>query len=83
MLHGYAWMGNYSWIGIVLNVIVLLAVIALVVWLVIWAVRQGKSRGFAIPPQMGPTPKEIVQIRYAKGEITQVEYRKMITDLEK
>lgn len=83
MLQGYAWMGNYSWIGIVLNVIVLLAMIALVVWLVIWAVRQGKSHRFATPSQMGPTPKEIVQIRYAKGEITQVEYRKMIADLDK
>lgn len=83
MLQGYAWMGNYSWIGIALNAIIFLALIALVVWLIIWAIRQSKIHRVVYPPQTGPTPKEIVQMRYAKGEISQAEYKKMIADLNK
>lgn len=30
-----------------------------------------------------PSAKEVLQIRYAKGEITQAEYKKILADLDK
>jgi len=34
-------------------------------------------------PLAGPSAKEILQTRYAAGEITQTEYKKILADLDK
>lgn len=60
-------------------------VIAAVVWLIVWAIRVNRRNVKTQPgqPQVGPGAKEILQARYARGEITQAEYKKILADLEK
>lgn len=62
-----------------------LAVIAAIVWLIVWAVRASKRnvKVQEVQPQVEAGAKEILQARYARGEITQAEYKKILADLEK
>lgn len=56
------------------------------VFMIIFLVRSARMSGgyrHHFGAMAEPTPKEIVQARYAKGEITQAEYKKILADLEK
>lgn len=85
MMGGFG--GGYSLIGMLLNLVITLVVIGGLVWLVIWAVRQfsSKGQGSGLPGQDNrtgeETPREIVEKRYARGEITREQYQEMLSDL--
>jgi len=78
MMHGYGlglWGGL---IGLVLNILI----IGGIVWLVVWAVRRlaGGSAHWS-QSSGGQSPREILQVRYARGEITREQYQEMLKDL--
>lgn len=84
-MHGFGW-GGYGWIGWILNLVVTLGLIVGVVLLVVWLVRRAGPRSTspaatAFPPQGGPTALEILQARYARGEINREEYQQMLSDI--
>ncbi len=65
--------GGFMWI-------VWLLLIGLVVWAVVQAVGSGGSRsGTSQPPQK--TPLQILEERYARGEIGRDEFERMKKDL--
>jgi putative membrane protein len=74
MMYGY----GFGLIGLIFN----LAIIVGIVILVVWAVRRftngtanwNRSAG-------GQSPREILQARYARGEITREQYQQMLQDL--
>ena len=76
-----AHMGNYGWghmlFGGLMMVLVWGAVIALVVLLV-----RGLTRGRDESAQQRPTALDILQERYARGEIDQQEYEQRRRDLQ-
>lgn len=81
--------GGYSLIGMLLNLVITIAVIGGLVWLVIWAVRQfsANGQGAGLLGQQnnrpaGETPREIMEERYARGEITREHYQEMLSDLK-
>ena len=79
---GYGCLGNfgsYGWIGMVLNLAILLVAIGGVIWLVTWVVRRFERRGV---PSGTLTPHEIIQARYARGEITREQFLEMLSDLK-
>jgi putative membrane protein len=80
MMRGYGGMGL---LGGILGLIFFLAVLVGLVLLVIWAVRRLRQGSMSTPPQVmgAPTAKEILQARYAKGEITREQYLEMLKDL--
>ncbi len=72
---GYGMMG-FGLIGLLFNALIIAGIVVLVVW----AVRRfsdpaGRQAG-------GQTPREIVQARYARGEITREQYENMLDDLK-
>ena len=75
---GYGMMGGYGFglIGLIFNVAIILGI----VWLVVWAVRR-----FTIGTPAGSSgsqaPRDILQVRYARGEITRDQYREMLKEL--
>jgi putative membrane protein len=75
---GYGMMGGYGFglIGLIFNV----AIIVGFVWLVVWAVRRF-TNGTAGTSSGSVSPREILQARYARGEITRDQYREMLADL--
>lgn len=83
--YGFGFGGGFHVAGLILGCVLFLAVIAAIVLLVIWIVRTNKrlAKVGQGPSQSGPTAKEILQVRYARGEITQAEYKKLLADLDK
>lgn len=82
---GYLGYGGYSWIGMVVNTVIMLAIVVGIVFLVIWAVRRTSANvhqsGFQTSNSQ--SAKDIAQARYAKGDITREEYQLILTDLGK
>jgi putative membrane protein len=82
---GYGCFGNwgsYGWIGMILNLAILLVAIGGVIWLVTWVVRRNDRRGETPSAFTGMlSPREIIQARYARGEITREQYLEMLGDL--
>ena len=69
--------GVWGWIGLILNLVFWVALIAVLVVLVVWAIRRAR-----VPAGTGqPTAKEILQAKYARGEITREQYQLMKQDI--
>lgn len=80
------WIGGgwgFGWLGILLNAFILIGVVALVVWLVrrLSASVPG-SRFSSTPAPDQRSPKELLAVRYASGEIDSDQYKRMLSDLE-
>lgn len=84
-MFGYGMMswGNYGWIGMIINLVINVAVIVGIVWFITWLVRRTGSNGLAnIGPNGAPqSPREILQSRYTRGEITREQYLEILADL--
>lgn len=83
---GFGGFGAFGWVGMILNLVITIGVIVGVFWLVIWLVRQFAQGGFnftASQNRGGPTgsPREVLQLRYVRGEITREQYVEMLEDL--
>jgi putative membrane protein len=73
---GYGMMGGYGFglIGLLFNLAILVGIVILIVW----AVRRFSS-GTSLSG--GQTPREILQMRYARGEVTRDQYQQILKDL--
>ena len=75
---GFGLMGGFGLAGLIFNLAILIGIIVLIVW----AVRRlsagsgnwGQSSG-------SQSPRDILQLRYARGEITREQYQQMLNDL--
>ncbi len=83
MGYGLMGWGNYGWIWMILNLIITVAVIFGIVWLIIWLVRRTGTNGQTYFSQGfdAQSPREILQSRYARGEITREQYLQILKDL--
>ena len=73
---GYGMMGWYGLIGLLFNALIIAGIVVLVVW----AVRRFSAPGdHSIS---GQRPRDVVQARYARGEITREQYQQMLDDLK-
>jgi putative membrane protein len=79
MMNGFGGMGLFGgWIGLIFN----LAIVVGIVILVVWAVKRftgGTINGNQISGNQ--SPREILQARYARGELTRDQYQQMLGDL--
>lgn len=63
-------MGVWSWVGLILNVVFWVGLLTGLTLLAVRAMKRAR-----VPAATGqPTAKEILQARYARGEITREEY---------
>ena len=72
---GFGMMGGFGLLGLLFNVLVLVGIVVLVVW----AVKRFTAQGN--PPLAGQSARDILQARYARGEITREQYQQMLSDL--
>ncbi len=70
----FGMMGFYGWFGMLINLAILIGVVVLIVW----AVKR--FTGNNIPPS-NQSPREILQARYARGEINREQYQQMLQDI--
>ncbi len=82
---GFGNYGSFGWIGMIINLVVTVAVIIGIVWLVIWLVRRRGSSGQTSFGSVSTfqSPREILQARYARGEITREQYQEILAELSK
>ncbi|HEX6305012.1 MAG TPA: hypothetical protein VFZ76_12540 [Anaerolineales bacterium] len=67
--------GVWSWIAVILNLVFWVGLIVGLALLVVWAIRRARDPASTGPYATGqPTAKEILQARYARGEITREKY---------
>jgi putative membrane protein len=91
MMHGwgfYGGLGGFNWIGMIVGGIFTLIILVLLILLIIWIIRRLSGRHMGGYHYMqggmgGQSAKEILQMRYAKGEITQEQYQQMLAELNK
>ncbi len=77
------WGTGYGWLDMVLNLVINLVVIIGFVLLIAWFVRR-IFPAYELTGGWGGTlltAKEVLQARYARGEITREQYKKMLSDL--
>ncbi len=71
----FGMMGFYGgWIGLLFNLAILIGLIVLIVWVV----KRFTSSNSSPASQ---TAREILQARYARGEITREQYQQMLQDI--
>lgn len=85
MMNGYGF-GAFGWIGMILNFVITIGLVVGIVLLVVWLVRRVSANDQKSSSSFGqsssqPTPREILQIRYARGEISRDEYQQMLADI--
>lgn len=80
---GLMGMGGYGWIGLALNLTITIGLIVGLILVIIWLIRRLRSEGPGVSTPMlsGPSPKEILQARYVRGEIDREQYQQMLSDL--
>jgi putative membrane protein len=77
-MHGFGGMGLIGGIiGLLFNLVVVVGIVVLVVWAV---KRFSNGTSFNLGPG-SQTPREILQARYARGELTREQYQQMLQDL--
>jgi len=75
---GFGMMGGFGLIGLIINI----AIIVGIVILIVWAVKRFTSGATNWNQSAGnQSPREILQARYARGEITRDQYQQMLSDL--
>jgi putative membrane protein len=82
---GTGW-GGLGLIGLILNLAITIGLLVGLVLLIAWLWRRISSGEQTAVVQQQSTvpensPKEIIQVRYARGEITREQYQQMLADL--
>jgi putative membrane protein len=74
--------GVWGWIGFILNLVFWVGLIAGLILLVVWAIRRARVPAGTDAYATGqPTANEILQAKYARGEITREQYQLMKQDI--
>ena len=66
MMNGF---GGFGLLGGLIGLIFNLGILVGFVWLIVWAVRQFTQTGHGNGSMNSQSPREVLQIRYARGEI--------------
>ena len=85
MMHGWGF-GSIGWFGMILMWLIPVGFVVLVVLGIVGLVRGFSSTGegnanLNLQVEAQPLPRDILQIRYASGEITREQYLQMSDDL--
>jgi putative membrane protein len=78
-------MMSLSLIGLLAGLFIFVVLLIVLVVLVVWAVRRtggGVKGAFPGGAAAAQNPKEVLQMRYARGEITREQYQQMLQDLD-
>lgn len=85
-MHGWGF-GYFGWFGMLIMLLVPIGILLLVIFGIVWLVRSvtSNTRGNSTINQQQESltsPREIIQIRYANGDITREQYLQMLDDIE-
>jgi len=75
MMNGF---GGFGLIGLLFNLVIVIGIVVLIIWAV---KRFTRGTASSNQPSGGQSPREILQARYARGELTREQYQQMLGDL--
>ncbi len=79
MMNGF---GGFGLVGGLIGLIFNLAILIGIVLLIVWAVKRLSSGSTSWSQSPGSqSPREVLQTRYARGEINREQYQQMLQDL--
>ena len=83
MMHGFGFggFGGFGWIGLIINLVITILVVVGIIWLVVWLVRRAIPNNLVHSTSSNVNPREILQARYARGEINREQYQQILEDL--
>jgi putative membrane protein len=85
LMMGGSWMhgfGGFGLMGGIIGLLFNLAILIGFVWLVVWAIKRFTSGATTGSPSSGyQSARELLQARYARGEITREQYQQMLQDI--
>lgn len=82
MMDGFGGFGLMSgFIGLLFNVAILVGIVLLVVWAVQKFSSSTRSSAPPASPHQTLSAREILDIRYARGELTREEYQTKLSDM--
>lgn len=70
--------GGFGLIGLLFNLAIVIGVVVLIIWAVKRFTNDTTNWN---QPTGSQSPREILQARYARGEITREQYQQMLSDL--
>ena len=70
--------GGFGLIGLLFNLAIVIGIVVLIIWA---GKRFTSGRTNWSQPSGNQSPREILQARYARGEITREQYQQMLNDL--
>jgi len=74
--------GVWGWVGLIATLVFWVGLFAGLALLVVWAVRRARVPAATVLSAPGqPTAKQILQARYARGEITRLQYELLKQDI--
>ncbi len=74
--------GGWGWLGLILTLIFWAGLIISAIFLTLWVIRRLRSSPLVITNGSQPTSaKEILQVRFARGELTREQYELMQRDI--
>ncbi len=75
-------LSGWGWVGLVVNLVFWIGLLVGLTLLIVRALRRAPVQGIAVPYASGlPTARNILQARYARGEITREQYELMKRDI--
>ncbi|HLF25582.1 MAG TPA: hypothetical protein VJG32_04550 [Anaerolineae bacterium] len=81
---GFEGFGTAGSIGMILNWVITIGVIIAVILLIVWVVKRFSPSGqgtTTTSATAGAAPRDVLQIRYVRGEITREQYQQTLADL--
>ena len=78
MMNGF---GGFGLLGGLIGLIFNLAILIGIVLLIVWAVKQFSKTGHGNESLNSQSPREVLQTRYARGEINREQYQQILQDL--
>ncbi|MGE5222145.1 MAG: SHOCT domain-containing protein [Omnitrophica WOR_2 bacterium] len=82
MMYGYGcnWLGSFGPAGMIISLVFGLLLIVGLALLAIWAIRRFTTASPQAVTPGGQPVRDILQARYARGEITREQYQQMLED---
>jgi putative membrane protein len=74
--------GVWGWVGFILNLALWVGLLVGLILLVVWTARRARVPAATVASKSGQSiTKEILQTRYARGEITREQYQHILDDV--
>jgi putative membrane protein len=68
------WGDGSTWVMMVVMIVVTLAVVGGIIWAIVFASRSANQHGSVVAPTARPNARDLLDQRYARGEIDTTEY---------